>query len=122
MKLLYKSAIKPIRIADSTQCLNFISYITIYLSYYESFRSEFCVVMFGSSLYPVVCGEARVLYTLSLCAHSGVQHLLCCVFVFFVFVLLPVSLDFPFLIATSVSSSVYLFLYHAQTRQKLIFL
>ena len=45
MKLLYKSAIKPIRIADSTQCLNFISYITIYLSYYESFRSEFCVVM-----------------------------------------------------------------------------
>ena len=41
---------------------------------------------------------------LCLFAHSGVQHILCCVFALFVFVLclvsmLPVSLDCPFLIA-----------------------
>jgi hypothetical protein len=32
-------------------------------------------------------------------AHSGVQHILCCVFVLFFFVVLPVSLHCPFLIA-----------------------
>jgi hypothetical protein len=48
-------------------------------------------------------------------AHSGVQLILCCcVFVLFVFVLcivypmLPVSLDYPFFIALSVFSNVYL--------------
>ena len=51
---------------------------------------------------------------LCLCAHSGVQHILGCVFVLFVFVLcleytmLPVSLDCPFLIAPSVFSSGYI--------------
>ena len=30
MKLLYKSAIEPILIVDSTRCLDFISYIPIY--------------------------------------------------------------------------------------------
>jgi hypothetical protein len=47
---------------------------------------------------------------LCLFAHSGVQHILCCVFVLFFFVLsmLPVSLDCPFLIAPSVFSNVYL--------------
>ena len=46
-----------------------------------------------------------------LLAYNGVQHILCCVFVLFDFVLclmLPVSLDCPFLIAPSVFSSVYL--------------
>jgi hypothetical protein len=42
---------------------------------------------------------------LCLFTHSGVQHLLCCVFVLFFFVLLPVFLDFPFLIACWVCSS-----------------
>ena len=42
-------------------------------------------------------------------AHSGVQHILCCVFVLFFFVFVPyVSLDCPFLIALSVFSNVYL--------------
>jgi len=36
---------------------------------------------------------------LCLFAHSGVQHILCCVFVLFVFVLCPVSLDCPFLMS-----------------------
>ena len=44
-------------------------------------------------------------------AHSGVQHILCCVFVlfFFVFVypMLPVSLDCSFVIAPSVFSIVH---------------
>ena len=37
-------------------------------------------------------------------AYSGVKHIACCVFV-----LLSVSLDCPFLIATSVFSNVYLY-------------
>ena len=47
-------------------------------------------------------------------AHSGVQHILCCVFCLFLFVLcfvypmLLVSLDYPFFIAPSVFSGVYL--------------
>ena len=32
--------------------------------------------MFGSSLPPVICGRAHVLFVLF--AHSGVQHILCC--------------------------------------------
>ena len=54
----------------------------------------------------------RYLYSF---AYSGVQHILCCVFVLFVFVLclivypmLPVSLDCPFLIVPSVFSNVYI--------------
>ena len=47
---------------------------------------------------------------LCLFAQSGIQHILCCVFVLFFFVLsmLSVSLDYPFLIAPSVFSNVYL--------------
>jgi hypothetical protein len=41
-------------------------------------------------------------------ANSDVQHILCSVFVLFVFVLLQVSLDYPFLIDPSVFSDVYL--------------
>ena len=44
-------------------------------------------------------------------AYSGVQHILCCVFSFFFFVLctlLPVSLDCQFLIAPSVFFNAYL--------------
>jgi hypothetical protein len=44
-------------------------------------------------------------------AYSGVQHILCCVFVLFflrhVYPILPVSLDCPFLVATSVISNVH---------------
>jgi hypothetical protein len=51
---------------------------------------------------------------LCLFAYSGVQHILCCVFILFVFVLclvyamLPVSLNCPFLITPSVFSDIYL--------------
>ena len=49
---------------------------------------------------------------LCLLAHSGVQHVLCCVFGLFFFVfctdMLPVSLQCLFLIALSVFSNVYL--------------
>ena len=49
---------------------------------------------------------------LCLFTFSGVQHILCCVFVFvflhLVYAMLPVSLDYPFLIAPSVFSNVYL--------------
>jgi hypothetical protein len=45
---------------------------------------------------------------LCLFVHSGVQHILCCVFALFFFVMLSVSLDCLFLIAPSVFSNVYL--------------
>jgi len=44
---------------------------------------------------------------LCLFAHSGIKHILCCVFVFHRLVL-PVSLDCPFMIARSVLSNAYL--------------
>jgi len=40
--------------------------------------------MFGSSLPPVACRRVHVLFTLF--AYSGIQHILCCVFVLFVYV------------------------------------
>jgi hypothetical protein len=83
------------------------------LSYYVSLRSEFRVVMsvFTSSCLSYLC-------YLCLFAHSGVQHILCCVFVLVFFVLclvylmLPFSLDCPFLIGSSVFSNVYLWKKH----------
>ena len=60
---------------------------------------------------PVVCRRAHVLFTLF--AYSGVQHILCCVIVLFVFILclvylmLSVSLDCLFLIATLVFSNLF---------------
>jgi len=45
---------------------------------------------------------------LCLFAHSGVQHILCCVFALFFSVMLPVPLECLFLIASSVFSDVYL--------------
>ena len=64
------------------------------------------------------------LYYLCSFAYSGVQHISCCVFVLFVFVLcivypmLSVSLDCSFFIALSVFSNVYLkknILIHSET-------
>ena len=72
--------------------------------------------MFGSFWLPVVCRRACVLSML-LCvfAYSGVLHTLCCVFCFvrlrLVCPMLPVSLDCPFLTATSVFSNIYLRLF-----------
>ena len=42
-----------------------------------------------------------------LLAHGGVQYILCFVFLRFVYLMLPFSLDCPFLIASSVFSNVY---------------
>ena len=50
-----------------------------------------------------------MLYLRYLClfAYSGVRHIFCCVLYRMVDPMLPVSLDFPFLIAPSVFSNVY---------------
>ena len=63
----------------------------------------------GSPLPPVVCRRAHVLFTLCLFAYSGVQHILCCVFVMLrlLYHMLPVSPNYPFLIALSVFSNNY---------------
>ena len=79
-------------------------------------RYDFRIItMFGSSLPPVVCRRVHVyLRYLCLLRHSSVQHILCCVFVLFVIVLclvylvLPISLDGSFVIASSVFSNIYL--------------
>ena len=63
--------------------------------------------MLGSSLPPVVCRRAYVLFTLFV--YCGIHYIMCCVFVMFFVVLLPVSLDCPLLIAPSVFSNVYLY-------------
>jgi len=66
-------------------------------------RSECCDVrydfrietMFGSSLSPVICRRAHVLFAfLCLFAYSGVQHILCYVFALFVFVLCALCCQF----------------------------
>ena len=44
---------------------------------------------------------------LCLFAHSGILHILCCIFALFFFALLPIPLDCPFLISPSVFSNVY---------------
>ena len=74
-------------------------------------------LMDGESLPQVVLRRADVLFTLFVfVCYSGVQHILCCVFALFFFVLckpmLLVSLDCTFLIALSVvsnfNSSIYI--------------
>ena len=56
-----------------------------------------------------VWGLISYLRYLCLFVQSGVQHILCCVFVLFFFALLPVSQDCLFLTAPSVFSNVYLY-------------
>ena len=83
---------------------------------------SFCVVLVSVFMFWVLCCDVRYDFRIKttcgclylqlfvgwlmsylryscMFAHSGVQHILCCVFVLFFFVVLPVSLDCPFLIA-----------------------
>jgi hypothetical protein len=84
--------------------------------------------MFGSSLPPIVCKRTHVLFTLYgfVCAHSSVQHILCCVFFFSLRLescvqMLPVSLDYPLLIALSVFFNSYVCNNFHATKSKLCF-
>ena len=78
-------------------------------------KKKFCIqTMLGSSLPPIAFRVTHVLFMLTyLClfAYSGVQHILCCVFVLFVFVLWNQCCLFLwvvlFLFAPSVFSNVY---------------
>jgi hypothetical protein len=55
--------------------------------------------IFGSYLPPVVCRRAHVLFTLFVfIAYSGVQHILCCVFVLFFFVLCTLCCQFLWIV------------------------
>ena len=57
-------------------------------------RYDFCIItIFGSSLLPVVCSMSYLRY-FCLLAYSGVQRILCCVFVFLVFVLCTLCCKF----------------------------
>ena len=57
--------------------------------------------------YYIVVFSGLTCVFLCLSVHSGVQHILCCVFPRIVYPILPVSLDCPFLITPSVFSNVY---------------
>ena len=57
---------------------------------------------------------------LCLFAHTGFQHILCCVFLCLVYPMLSVSLGFPFLIAFSVFSNVYLLFCFKKWKQRCI--
>ena len=74
----------------------------------KAFRSS-CLVRLYLQLF--VGGLISYLRYLCLLAHSGVQHILCCVFCFvslrLVYPMLLVSLDCPFLMSPSVFSNVY---------------
>ena len=93
--------------------------LVITLTFVCNLRSEFCVVMFVMDSAYKDCSVCLYLqlfvgdllsYLRYLClfAYSGVQHILCSDFVLFFFILLPVSLDCPFLLANSAFSNVYL--------------
>ena len=76
---------------------------------HQDFRIK---MMFGSSLPPVVCRKAHVLFTLfvSVCAQWCPTHIalyFCFVFLRLVYPMLSVSLDCPFMIAPLVFSNVY---------------
>jgi hypothetical protein len=46
--------------------------------------------------------------------YSGVQHILCYVFLSLVYPMLPVSLDYPFLIAPSVFTNFYSYQFYSR--------
>ena len=78
----------------------------------EEFRC-FLSCINGCSLISIAVVFNRYVIVMCLCVfvHSGLQHILCCVFSIvllrLVYPMLPVSLDCPFLIVPSVFSNVY---------------
>jgi len=89
-------------------CVVLLSVFTFRVLCYDFHYDVRIKTMFGSSLPPVICKRAHVLFTLF--AYSGVQNILCCIFVFFLRVVYPmllVSLDCRFLIDPSVLSNIY---------------
>ena len=111
---LYSSCVLYM-VVSKTYCVVFLLYLYSSCVLYMVVSKTYCVVfllylysscvlyMVVSKTYCVVC-----VFCLRL-VHGGIQHILWCVFVLFVFVLcqmypmLPVSLDCPFLIIPSVS-------------------
>ena len=55
-----------------------------------------------------VVGVMSCLRCMCLLSHGSIQHIVYCVFLRIVYSMMPVSLDYPFLIAPSVFSIVYL--------------
>jgi hypothetical protein len=66
-----------------------------------------------------VVGVMSCLRCMCLLSHGSVQHIVYCVFLRIVYSMMPVSLDYPFLIAPSVFSIVSLVcvLYEGQSRE-----
>ena len=76
--------------------MSYLRYLCLFVGDHMSYLRYLCLFVGGHMSY---------LRYLCLFAGSGVQHILCCIFV----VLFPISLDCPFLIALSVFSKVYLY-------------
>ena len=80
----------------------------------------FCVVLLCvlTSGFRVVMGVMSYLWYLCLRTHSGVQHIVCCVFLRHVCHMLPVSLDCSFFVASSVFSMFIYSIVMIQIRSK----
>jgi hypothetical protein len=111
-------------------CLNSRLYyiVFLWLEYRQNTMVTY-VSRFSLSVQLFVWGLMSYFHYLCLMAHSGVTHILCCVFVLFFFILLfmlPVSLDSPILIAPSGFCKVYyisiyyLRLYHSSHRSNIV--
>ena len=72
---------------------------------YYDFFLKWCSVRFYLQLF--IAGLMSYLHYLCLFVHSGVKHILRCIFLRLAHTMLPVSLDCPFLIAPSVFSNFY---------------
>ena len=81
-------------------CVVLLCVLTFFVLCYDVCYDFHIKTMFGSSLPPVVCRRAHVLFTLFVFVYVWWCPWLCCVFCFvflrLVYPMLPVSLDFPF--------------------------
>jgi len=72
-----------------------------------------CHIMCHYVLSSVFCRRVHVLFTFYLCllAYSGVQHILCCVFALFFFVLCTLCCQFLWIVHFSMPLSVFSYVY-----------
>jgi len=78
----------------------------LYLFFFKLFVSLHFKVILPLYLHLFIGGLMSYFRCLCLFAHSGAQHILCCVFLRIVYSMLPASLDCPFVIIPSVFTDV----------------
>jgi hypothetical protein len=90
---------KPVLLIFLVFCPVLLCFFTFWVPYCDVCYDFHLKMMFGSSLPPVVCRRAHVLFMLFVfVCHSGVQHILCCVFVMFFLVLCTLCCQFLWIV------------------------